>query len=400
MNGEVLAENPLFSKGKGDILIVDDIPENLHVLFELLTAEKYEVRRVKSGKQALRSISADPPDLILLDIRMPDMDGYEVCRRLKAQSETEDIPVIFLSALDDALDKVKAFSIGGADYISKPFQTEEVLARIKHQLIIQQQKEELIHARQAAELSSKIKSEFLSNIRHEIRTPLTTIMSCSEILKMTTKFNEEQLDLVDTIFRRGDDLLAVLDDILEFSRLEAGDFPLRAETFPLAEIKNNILEIFEPQAQKKDINLVFDIHQDLPQWFSGSKLVLRQILKNLVENAIKFTQYGSVKIEVSPQFPQQPPSIFYLRFSVEDTGCGISPENQTKIFEPFTQADSSLSRQYGGLGLGLSICQKLAQQIGETIQIESEVGKGTIFWFSMPLELSQRPNPESLRLST
>lgn len=392
-----MESSPLEKPIKGDILIVDDVPENLQVLFALLTAEGYEVRRLRSGKQVIKVVSEDPPDLILLDIRMPEMDGYEVCRLLKLKPGTRDIPIVFLSALDDVLDKVKAFSLGGADYISKPFQGEEVLARIQHQLTIRQQKQELIKARQSAELASKVKSEFLANMSHEVRTPLTAIIGYSQILKMTA-LDDQQSNFVDTVYRSSQELLALLDDILEFSRLEAERESFKAESFTLKEIEDSIRENFESQAQEKGLDLIFEIHAALPKMFSGPKLRLLQILKNLVQNAIKFTRKGYVRVEISPQQRQPSASTYQVRFSVKDTGCGISIEEQKRIFTPFTQVDASSTRQHGGVGLGLSICQKLLQRIGGTMHVESESQAGATFWFVLPLEV--REDAHTLELPT
>lgn len=181
----------------GNILIVDDTPENLQVLSATLSERGYKVRGVINGKMAVRAARSAPPDLILLDIRMPDSNGYQVCEELKADAQTSKIPVIFISALDEVLDKVKAFQVGGEDYITKPFQVEEVVARVEHQLTIQRLQKQLIQqneqlqkeiverkkAQESAAAASKAKSEFLANMSHELRTPLNGILGYSELLR-------------------------------------------------------------------------------------------------------------------------------------------------------------------------------------------------------------------------
>lgn len=395
MNSDISPEITSIQRDKGELLIVDDVPENLQVLFALLTAEGYEVRRVRSGRQALQVVSVDPPDLILLDIRMPDLNGYQVCERLKANPETAMIPVIFLSALEDVLDKVKAFSLGAVDYISKPFKAEEVLARVQNQLTIQKQQHELIAARQTAELASRVKGDFLANMSHEVRTPLTAIIGFSQILQMTP-LQPEQAEFVEIIQRNGQELLALLDDILEFSKLEADQYSLKTEEFTIKEIITTLDNTFVLQCKEKGIDLMLEPFFDLDAILFGPKTRLQQVLKNLLQNAIKFTQTGYVRLVIKRQGSVSPAGNLPMYFGVEDTGCGISAEDQTKIFAPFTQADTSSTRNYGGVGLGLTICQKILRRMGSELHLQSQLHQGATFWFVVPLQMAQAADAANL----
>ena len=213
----------------GDILIVDDHPENLQLLFDALSRDGYELRRVLSGQQALQVAQFDPPDLILLDIRMPEIDGYEVCRRLKAEPQTQGIPVIFLSALDESLDKVKAFNVGGADYVTKPFQIEEVLARVRHQIRLQQlQRENAKQQQQLEERSQKLEAAnaelalFTSSVSHDLRSPLRGLQGLSKAL---LEDYAPQLDELGRTYLQRIEATAIamnqlLNDLITYSRID------------------------------------------------------------------------------------------------------------------------------------------------------------------------------------
>jgi signal transduction histidine kinase len=386
-----------------NILIVDDTPENIQILSNNLSSKGYKVRGVVNGQMALRAARSASPDLILLDIRMPEMDGYQVCEHLKADEATREIPVIFISALDDVLDKVRAFTVGGVDYITKPFQVEEVLARVKHQLRIRQLSQELLEqnqllqqeikvrkkAEEAAAAASKAKSQFVANMSHELRTPLNSIMGFTQVMKRDPNLSAEQQENLGIISRSGEHLLELIDDVLELSKIEAGIIFLNESKFDLYEFFDNLEEMFQIKAEQKGLQLTFIIPSDIPQYVKTDKKKLRGCLVNLLGNALKFTQFGQVTLRTSmiglP--PPQNPGQITLHFEVEDTGPGIAPEEIDKLFQVFMQTETG-RQSAEGTGLGLAISQRFVQLMGGEITVNSVVNQGTIFQFEIKLTIA------------
>ncbi|HEY9808422.1 MAG TPA: response regulator [Halomicronema sp.] len=384
-------------ENNGNILIVDDTPENIQVLSATLNECGYKVRGVTNGKMALRAILHSPPDLILLDIRMPEMNGYEVCQQLKADPQTEKIPVIFISASDEVLDKIQAFSKGGVDYITKPFHIEEVIARVEHQLTIrrlqqqlltknQQLEQEIIErkkAEQAAFAASNAKTQFLANMSHELRTPLNAILGFAQVLIRESSLNQEQLEFLRIINRSGEHLLELINDILDISKIEAGIIGLYETSFDLYRLTDNLEEMFQLLAEKKQLVLNFILDSQVPQYIKTDEKKLRASLINLLGNAIKFTFNGSITLRVSKKTLSSNNAI--LNFEIQDTGVGISPEEMTHLFEAFVQTESG-QKAAEGTGLGLTITRKFIEIMGGEITLESTVNKGTIFKFYIPLQ--------------
>ena len=385
--------------GEENILIVDDNLENLKILSATLSEHGYKVQSVTSGSMAFTVTQLTPPDLILLDIKMPDMDGYEVCKQLKECQKTCDIPIIFLSALHNVSEKVQAFKVGGADYITKPFQVEEVLAIVKHQLTIQrlyrqikaqnQQLQREIIERRKAEIAaisaSEAKSNFLANMSHELRTPLDAIIGFSKLMCNDSLLNADRQENINIIHRSGNHLLELINDILELSKIEAGAVKLEEKNFDLYALLENIKELFQIKLERKKIQFNIIVASNVPQYIYADAKKIHSCLSNLIGNAIKFCFQGSITLRVS--FVDGAGS-YCLLFEVEDTGCGISPSELDNLFDAFTQADAG-RKSLQGTGLGLAITRKLVQMMGGEIQVKSTVGKGTIFTFYIELDVTK-----------
>lgn len=389
------------------ILIIDDTPDNLRLLASLLSIQGYSVRLAPSGNLALMSIQQNLPDLILLDIRMPDMDGYEVCQRLKSNDLTREIPVIFISALQDGGDKAEAFEIGGADYITKPFQAEEVIARIRNQLqlldlrqqlqqqqqLLLEQNSQLQQARETADAANRAKSEFLANISHELRTPMNAILGFTQLILGEEKIDSTTREYLDIVNRSGEHLLTLINDVLEMSKIEAGKVVLHAQPLDLRAFLRSLEEMFSLRARAKDLYLSIERDPHLPNYIEADESKLRQVLINLLGNAVKFTQSGHVTLRVrcisdqstsSPESLEVPtaskPASIRLSFEVEDTGLGIAPDEVDALFDPFIQTLTGCKSQEG-TGLGLPISQRFVQLMGGTIRVETELGHGSTFSF-------------------
>lgn len=386
------------------ILVVDDISKNLQVLSSILDEVGYCTTFATNGHQALARIATAKPDLILLDMMMPGMDGLEVCDRLKSHPENREIPVIFLTASQESEHLIRAFELGAVDYITKPFKTPELLARVRNHLELKHTQDqlkvtlkELVESRDRAMESAKIKTQFLANMSHEIRTPMNAVLGMTELL-LGTDLNPQQLEYLNILKNSGNNLLVIINEILDYSKLESGEMSLASEEFNLKEELEQIEKLFKSSLQDKSIQFFIDYDSQIPHFLKGDSHRIRQVLVNLTSNAIKFTDTGYVKIKVILDGMLTPSDYLdeltgnssttkiKLRFEVEDTGIGIKPEDRKKIFSSFFQADSSSTRKYAGTGLGLAICQQLVELMNGQIGVNSEFGKGAKFWFTVILE--------------
>jgi two-component system sensor histidine kinase/response regulator len=373
---------------KGDILIVDDVPENLELLFNMLSEYNYEVRRVLSGKQALKIAEIDPPDLILLDILMPEIDGYEVCEKIKKSDKTKHIPVIFLSALNDPFDKVKAFQVGGVDYINKPFNLEEVLARIENQLallrsqkklekknqILLEKNQQLDRQKKELEIVNKELEAFNNRVSHDISNHLQSIQGFSEILlddsQVQNSLDPESLEYMKIIKYAAKNIDQIIIDLKRLSHINS--IKIELDYFDLSAMISEIFSNLKTQYSSRKTNL-----QIVPNIIvKGDINLLRIALENLINNAWKysskkdhtFIEFGTIK---SPQ----------LTYFIKDNGAGFDMNKAQEIFTPFKRLHSS--QEFEGTGIGLSTVEKIINLHGGKIWYNAEIDQGATFYFTL-----------------
>lgn len=344
-----------------NILIVDDTPANVLLLARMLAARGYNARTVLSGKLALQSAREEPPDLILLDVAMPEMNGYQVCEQLKAEATLKDIPVIFISALSETLDKVRAFHVGGVDYVTKPFQFEEVYARVQTHLRMR-------HLEQ-------LRDDLTHMIVHDLRNPLTGIYGNLELLKDSEAqaLSEETRGIIADACRSTKEMIAMISSILDVGKMGAGEMKLQYEPCEIGTLLCGIVDANKPFPGKRTVTMEA---AEAPLTVTVDIGLIRRVIQNLLSNALKYApSEGDVRITVTSSASE-------IRVAMSDTGSGIAPENHQRIFEKYGQVGKIQNR--GGTGLGLAFCKLAVESHGGHIGVESEIGKGSVFWFTLP----------------
>jgi signal transduction histidine kinase len=396
---------------KTTILVVDDSLVNLAVLDEILERENYSVLLANNGERALSTAKKEQPALILLDVVMAGWDGFETCERIKSDPELAHIPILFLSGLGDTQNKVRALQVGGVDYVSKPFQEEELLARVRTHVELSRLRENLEDevARQTEQIrslmealqlsyqkaqeSSMLKTQFLHNISHEFRTPMNIILGMTEELIEDTELDEEQHEMADAVLNAGRQLFEILTNMLNFSQQFEGELKQEEVVFNLAELVSTVAESFAGEAAKQQVKLTIALNPEIPAKLRGRGESLRDVFNKLLSNAIKYNKPKG-EVEISAEVAQDFGDKLNLRCVVRDTGVGIPEDKRKHLFEAFSQVDGSSTREYGGVGMGLALAKMYLESMGGEIGLENQGEQGSSFWFQVTLD---KVEEESMR---
>jgi signal transduction histidine kinase len=373
-------------KGKtprATILIVDDTPANISVLMAFLEKNEFDVMVAEDGAMALQTVQYSNPDLILLDIMMPNMDGYEACEKLKKDPKTMNIPIIFMTALSDTGEKVKGLELGAVDFITKPFKNEEVLARIRtHISLIQTQQELLdkeLELRTMAAMEESRK-DFLELITGELKTPLMSIYGNSRLL-LDSKLDKDQEESLSSIMEACSKLEKFTTGILDFLKESSNLNRNRQNRIQLEPMVRFIANSLKVDADAKRLHLVTEFDPRTPDSLRGNPVIYRRILTELLRNAIQFSNAGKIIIKVTCNGMNENKgnnnsgNLWKISFSIKDQGIGIPENKKQLIFSPFYQINPN--KENSGIGLGLSLVKKLCRMIGAEIKLNSIEGEGT-----------------------
>ena len=364
-----------------NILIIDDIPNNIKVAANILQQKDYKLFFATSGSSALEKMQSTSFDLILLDVMMPEMDGFDVCTRIRSNPHTRNIPVIFLTAKTDTESVVKGFEVGGTDYVTKPFHSAELLARVKTHLELSRAKAELYTL-------NATKDKFFSIIAHDLRNPFTTLLGLTDILDTQfEEYDQEQVKkMISSLKASVKKTFTLVENLLTWSRLQRGMMESHPELLPLHEIAMTSMYIFQPRADYKQIALTNTVSQEIHVY--ADRMMVDTILRNLISNALKFTDAEGTVIVAARSVADM------VEIAVSDTGIGISEDAISKLFRIDTKYSKPGTAGEEGTGLGLVLCKELVEKNGGHIGVESDGENGTTFYFTLPA-----PGPRLSHLS-
>lgn len=362
------------------ILVVDDVKPNVLLLRVMLGNEKFNVITASGGHEAIELARTELPDLILLDVMMPEITGYDVAQVLRADAVTADIPIIFLTALNSSEDIIRGFNMGGNDFISKPFNKEVLIMRVKYQLSLVAAKRIILQQNEELQRTIAGRDKLYSVIAHDLRSPMSTVKMVLNMLTETvssSSVGEESYNMLTMVNTQAEEVFSLLDNLLKWTKSQVGRLNVVSQAFQIDDIVLSVIEIFRMVAEAKGICIEF---ADCPSLNVYADIdMFKTVLRNFLSNAIKFSKNGD-KIIVSVCQEEG-----FARISVRDFGCGISEEDQSKLFHTNTHFSKYGTNNEEGSGLGLLLCRDFVQKNGGTIRLESVLGEGSTFSFTVPL---------------
>jgi two-component system sensor histidine kinase/response regulator len=374
------------------ILLVDDNATNLSILVKSLSDAGYKVRVAQDGESAIAQVSYAQPDLILLDVMMPGIDGFETCRRLKAVPETQAIPVIFMTALSDVFDQVKGFQVGAVDYITKPFEIEEALVRVRTHLAIQKLQNQLQaqNERLQAEIYDRQKAQeavqvFLHAVSHDLRNPVTGGLMVLKSLQKEAEAQGGTVNVSNAILQRmiqsHDRQLALINSLLETHANELSEIALDRQAVDLHQLVEQLAIEWQPMLEQDESVLQNQVSQNLPPIDADFDQLWR-VYENLIANALKHNPPG-ITLTLTAEIEDSSPDASLIRCTVQDNGIGIPAEQAASMFELYKRGTQA--RRTVGLGLGLYLCRQIITAHRGNIGLTSTPGVGSTFWFTLPL---------------
>ncbi|AOX01373.1 hybrid sensor histidine kinase/response regulator [Moorena producens PAL-8-15-08-1] len=366
---------PLTRPSKKDqILAVDDSPDNLFLLQTLLEEEGYEITLAENGRVALEKIEISPPELVLLDVMMPEMDGFEVTKRIRTNPKLPFIPILLITAYDHP-SVVKGLDMGADDFIRKPVEVDELLARVRSLL-------RLKHSVDERDEIARQREDFVSRLTHDLRTPLVAADRILNLMQQGAlgEIPPPVLEAIITMTRSNHNLLTMVNTLLEVYRYEAGRKYLSFSAIPVQQVIEEVIQELSALARDKKLSLDYQSAKQVNSIVMSDRLELHRLFTNLLGNAIKFTDNGSVTVRLTNSAKTSEGHQSWVVIEVEDTGFGISPEDQKQLFERFRQG----SHKRSGSGLGLYLSKRIVEAHQGTINVKSELGKGTLFTVKLP----------------
>ncbi|MCF0160557.1 MAG: hybrid sensor histidine kinase/response regulator, partial [Bacteroidaceae bacterium] len=369
------------------ILIVDDVMSNVLLLRSMLAIKKYQILTADCGKACLEQLKKEPADLILLDVMMPGMSGFEVAAALKTNPEYaafSEIPIIFLTALNSPSDIVKGFRAGANDFLSKPFNKDELMIRVQHQISLVAAKRLIAEKTRLLESTILNRDKMYSVIAHDLRGPIGTVKMMLEM--MISMFDpavvgEPNMELIHQTYQQTDEAFSLLDNLLKWTKSQTGRMNVVPQKFRAEDILPSLVEIYKPTAKMKGLELSFMSSDTSTQNMFADIEMAKTIVRNFITNALKFTPSGG-QVTVFTSEAKEPG---YIVVNVKDTGCGISDEDQQKLFNTKTHFTKFGTNSEEGSGLGLLLCMDFAQKNGGELLFESKLDQGSTFSFTVPV---------------